>query len=95
MRTEAPKRLRTNCYFNKHLQKKKKKGTSAASERAFSQSGRIISTDRCSLSAESITILMMEKCRLSSSTEVLRNEMNKILGRKQVLALLIIRLKEK
>jgi hypothetical protein len=38
---------------------------------------------------------MMEKCRLSSSTEVLRNEMNKILGRKQVLALLIIRLKEK
>ena len=59
-------------------------GSSAASERAFSQSGRIISTDRCSLSGESIEILMMEKNRLAPATEALRKEMNKILGRKQV-----------
>lgn len=59
-------------------------GTSAASERTFSHSGKVIGNDRCSLKGETIEMLMMEKCRLAPITEKLKLEMNKLMGRKQV-----------
>jgi hypothetical protein len=50
----------------------------------FSLAKQIISPQRCSLSAEMISILMMEKVFLQAETDLLTEEMNLILGRKQV-----------
>ena len=60
------------------------KGSSTPSERMFSSAKKVIKSDRCSLGADTIEMLMMEKHYLKPVTEQLRKEMNMILGRKQV-----------
>jgi hypothetical protein len=57
----------------------------------FSLARQIISPQRCALSPEMISILMMEKVYLQAQTDLINKEMNFILGRKQVIFELTIR----
>jgi len=58
--------------------------SSAASERAFSSAGKVISKDRCSLGRDTVSILMEAKMDLKDTAKALKEEMNAIMGRKQI-----------